>query len=75
MNDYYLCERTMRLRVEEEHRRAEFRRLRKALGTDGRGWLGRQRTRALRRLGGLLVSLGRHLPWPVTHRPPHAEGA
>ena len=75
MNDFYLCERTMRLRVEEEHRQAEFRRLRKALGSDGRGWLGRRRARALRRLGGLLVSLGRHLLRPIPYPDSHAEGA
>jgi hypothetical protein len=70
MSDFYLNERLMQLRVEDEHRQAECRRLRRALGSDGRGWLGRRRTRALRRLGGLLVSLGRHLLRPPRPRLP-----
>jgi hypothetical protein len=75
MSDFYLNERLMRLRVEEEHRQADFRRLPKALGSRDRGWLGRRRARALRRLGGLLVSLGRHLLRSIPPQTPHAEGA
>lgn len=75
MSDFYLNERLMRLRVEEEHRQADFRRLPKALGSRDRGWLGRRRARALRRLGGLLASLGRHLPRPKVSQSPRAKGA
>lgn len=74
MTGFYLNERIMQLRVEEEHRQAGFRRLQKEIGADRAGWLARQRTRTLSRLGRFLVSSGQRLLQPISPPPPSAEG-
>jgi hypothetical protein len=73
MTDFYLNERVMQLRVEEEHRQAELRRLEKASGAGRTKWLVRQRCRALSWLGCFLVSSGQRLLQSVPPSP-GAEG-
>lgn len=61
MSEFYLNERVMQLRVEEEHRQATSRRLQQQVGTGRTNWLVRLRKRALSRLGYLLISSGQRL--------------
>jgi len=74
MIEFYLNERMMQLNVEEAHRQARFRRLQREVGAGRTSWLEGQRTRALKRLGRLLVSSGQKLLQLVTPVPPRAEG-
>jgi hypothetical protein len=57
-SNFYLTERMVALRVEEEHRQAEARRLLAEARAGRTGWLSRQCCRALCQLGRFLVSLG-----------------
>lgn len=59
--DFYLNERMMAQRVEEEHRQAEARRLAREAQAGRAGWLSQQRCRALCQLGQFFVSLGQRL--------------
>ena len=74
MTDFYLAERVMQLRVEEEHRRATSRRLQKLVGTGSRNWLARQRCCILSRFGDVLVRCGRQLLRLVLQPPPGCQG-
>jgi len=74
MTDFYLKERMMQLHVEEEHRQAALRRLRKEAGMGRTSWLARQRCRALSWLGCCLVSSGQQLLESVSQPPPSAQG-
>jgi len=74
MDSFYLYERMMQSRVEEEHRQAELRRLQKSVGTGRTSWLVQQRNRALSRLGRLLTLSGQRLILS-TAPPRSAEGA
>jgi hypothetical protein len=56
--DFYLEERLMDLRVQEEQRLAELRRLQREARGAHPGWLSRQRCWLLSQLGNLFVSLG-----------------
>ena len=56
--DYHFGERLMDLRVEEEQRQVELRRLQREARKAHQGWLSRQRCWCLCQLGSLLVSLG-----------------
>jgi hypothetical protein len=57
-SDYYLEERLMDLRVQEEWRQAELRRLQREARRAHPGWLSRQSCWLLCQLGNLFVSLG-----------------
>ena len=56
--DYHFGERLMDLRVHEERRQAELRRLQREARRLDQGWLSRQSCRLLCQLGSLFVSLG-----------------
>lgn len=75
MSEFYLRERMMQLRVEEEHRQAELRRLQQEGVADHTSWLARQRYRALGWLGRLLVSSGQRLLQCLSPSPQSAEPA
>ena len=57
-HDFHFRERLMHLRIEEELRQAELRRLRNQARGAQRGWLSRQGGRILGQVGSLFVSLG-----------------
>jgi hypothetical protein len=57
-SDCYVEERLMDLRVQEEWREAELRRLQRLARRAHPGWLSQQRCRLLCQLGNFLVSLG-----------------
>jgi len=57
-SDYFLEERLMDLRVQEERRQAGLRRLQREARKAHPRWLSRQRCSLLSQLGSLLVSLG-----------------
>jgi hypothetical protein len=57
-SDYHLEERLMDLRVQDERRQAELRRLQREARKAHPGWLSRQRCWLLCQLGNLFVSLG-----------------
>ncbi len=59
--DLYVVERMAALRIEEEHRQAEARRLQKQARMAHQGWLFRQRCWILSQLGRLFVSLGERM--------------
>lgn len=75
MTDFYLNERVMQLRVEEEHRQAELRRQQETSGAGRTNWLGWQRNRALSWWGYLLASAGQRLLASVEPPHPSAEEA
>lgn len=75
MTDFYLAERVMQLRVEEEHRRATSRRLQKLVGTGRTSWLARQRCSILSRFGEVLVWCGQRLLRLVLQPPPGIQGS
>jgi hypothetical protein len=56
--DCYSAERLMDLRVQEERRQAELRRLQGEAQQAHQGWLSRQRCWLLCQVGGFFVSLG-----------------
>jgi hypothetical protein len=56
--DYHFGDRLMDLRVQEEQRQTELRRLQSAARKAPQGWLSRQRCWLLCQLGSLFVSLG-----------------
>jgi endonuclease YncB( thermonuclease family) len=57
-HDYFFRERLMHLRIEEELRQAELRRLQNQARGGHRGWPSRQGGRILAQVGSLFVSLG-----------------
>jgi hypothetical protein len=59
--DSYSAERLMDLRVQEERRQAELRRLLSEAQAGRAGWLSQQRCRALCQLGRVFVSVGQRL--------------
>ena len=59
--DFYLEERLMELRVQEEQRQAELRRLQREARGARPGWLSRPRCWLLCQVGSLFVSLGMRL--------------
>lgn len=59
--DLYVAEQMMRVRAEEEQRRAEFRTLLRQAGIERQGWLSRPSGWLLCQLGRLLVALGERL--------------
>ena len=59
--DFHLEERLMELRVQEEQRLAELRRLQREARQAHPGWLSRQRCWLLCQLGRFFVSLGTRL--------------
>ena len=63
MSEFYLNERVMQLCVEEEHRQAKSRRLKKLVRRGRTRWLAQQRKRALSRLGCILISAGSKIVW------------
>lgn len=74
----YLLERLAALRVEEERRQAEMRRLASEARAGRASWLSQQRGQALHRLGRFFVSLGQRLLRDVVPqtlpREGHADG-
>ena len=70
MTEFYLAERMMQLRVEEEHHRATSRRLQKLVGMRRTSWLARQRCSILSRFGYVLVRSGQQLLRLVLQSPP-----
>ena len=61
MSDYFLTERLMDQRVQEEQHLAELRCLAREARRAQPNWVSRQRCWLLCQLGRLLISLGRHL--------------
>lgn len=73
-SDFYLNERMMAQRVEEEHRQAEARRLVSEAQAGRADWLSRQRCRALCQSGRFFVSLGERLLQDVAPQSLPPEG-